>query len=179
MKHLSKVSTESVLAKAKRDSLIAHRLIDLVSTKGLRDDLRSCLGMPTDKLAEFVMADILGASVTDSHGSDFIKDGKKSEGKFAVVACRDTVSKKTRKDGSVAEYFSSSKEAYVGNLHSKDVDLHIMVCDPFDEGKYFKLFSIPKKVWKDNWKTNKVTMCLGDNAKAWYMDYMVKTWSIV
>lgn len=178
MKHLSKVSTPDVLAKAKRDSLIAHRLIDLVSSKGLREDLRGCLGMPTDKLAEFVMADILGSIVTDSHGSDFIKNGKKSEGKFAVTRLQEQISKKTRKDGSVAQYVCLTKKADVGNLHSKDVDLHIMVCDPSDEDRYFKLFSIPKKVWKDNWKTNHVTLCIGDNAKSWYMDYMVKTWSV-
>lgn len=178
MKSLSKITTKDVLANAINQSLVAKRLINIVTDAGLRKDLRALLGCPTDKLAEYVMAHLLESKVTDSVGSDFIKGKKVSEGKFATVAVTNQKSKPyTRKDGTVTTYINTGKTATIANLDSKDCDIHIMVCDPFDLNNYFKMFSIPRDIWKAKWKKDKASLSFGIR-ESWYKNYLVRTWSV-
>ena len=178
MNSLSKITTASVLKDAYNDSLVAKRLISIVTDTGLRKDLKGLLGCPTDKLAEYVMAHLLGSKVTDSNGSDFIKGKKLSEGKFATIAEVNNKHKRTLKDGTATCYYSVSKSAVISNLDTKNVDLHILVCDPFDLNNYFKLFSIPRDIWKSKWKRNQAKLTFSKKSNVWYLDYLVKTWSV-
>lgn len=177
MKSLSKITTKDVLADAINQSLVAKRLIGIVEDAGLRKDLRGLLGCPTDKLAEYVIAHLLESKVTDSDGSDFIKGKKVSEGKFATMAITIQKSKHTRKDGIVRNYVNESKTASISNLDTKDCDLHIMVCDPFDLNNYFKLYSIPRAIWKSKWKANSACLSFGKRG-SWWRNYLVRTWSV-
>jgi hypothetical protein len=178
MNSLSKITTSKVLKDAYNDSLVAKRLINLCTDAGLRKDLRGLHGCPKDKLAEYVLAHLLESKVTDSDGSDFIKGKKVSEGKFATIAINVETSKPyTRKDGTIRTYVNESKKTKIGNLDSKDCDLHIMVCDPFDENHYFKMFSIPRDIWKAKWKGDSASLSFGKRG-SWWRNYLVRTWSV-
>jgi hypothetical protein len=178
MNSLSKITTSKVLKDAYNDSLVAKRLINLCTDAGLRKDLRGLFGCPKDKLAEYVLAHLLESKVTNSHGSDFIKGKRVSEGKYATMAIAITKGTPyTKKDGTVSNYANKRKQAAINNLISKDCDLHIMICDPFDENHYFKMFSIPRAIWKSKWKGDSATLCFGKR-DSWFQDYFVRSWSV-
>jgi hypothetical protein len=178
MNSLSKITTSKVLKDAYNQSLVAKRLINLCTDAGLRKDLRGLLGCPTDKMAEYVMAHLLESKVTDSVGSDFIKGKRVSEGKFASIRIINNKTKYKRKNGSYGETITKSRVTHLGNLKSKDCDLHIMICDPFDVDNYFRMFSIPRDIWKAKWKGNRASLSFAEESQAWFHDYHVRTWSV-
>ncbi len=179
---LRDITTKQTFKDALKRSLVTKNLISLVPDKGLQKELSGLLGCELEKMAEYVVASILGFKVTDQDGSDFIKGSKKSECKFTVV--NETIGKSSytsKKTGVTKEYEYTRLAGSVTNLKTKNCDLHVLVCNPFDKNEYFALYSIPRNVWKQKWKGKSTTILIprdGKEKKLWYLNYKVRTWKI-
>ena len=161
---LDKIATEEVIYRRDKTVIAANKLISMSSSKDLKKFLRQSRGMPIDKMAEFVGADMLGHILVDAEGFDTKQGRKKAEVKWAFL------NRTLLKNG------KPRAQASVTNLLTKDCDLLVFVCD--DELKptnsnYIRVFKFPKSIWKKHWKGDEHCMSFQSNRSKWYNEYLV------
>jgi hypothetical protein len=162
---LSDLIHPSVGTRTDKNVVAAHKLISLIKDKRIREELLTYVGIPTDKLAEYVAAYLTESVVMDADGYDLIKScGHKIEVKFAFINRTPTAK------GHIRE------EAKIANLNTKTSDLFVFVCDGEKSpthSDYLRIFSIPYKVWKTKWTGEKGSMSFKSIQHAWYKDYRI------
>ena len=159
---LNELASKEVLFRTNKTALASKALISIVEYKPVRDFLKKSVGLPVDKIAEFVGAYLMGHQLVDAHGYDTQKGNKKLEIKWSFL------NRTLSKNG------NPTASAHMSNLKSKSCDLMVFVCDdelkPTDHN-YIRIFLFPAKVWKLYWKNNKHSMSFGSNRKKWYDEY--------
>ena len=162
---MSDLSHPLVSKRTDKNIVATHHLISLVKRKSLREDLTKCVGIPTDRLAEYVAAYLTKSMVMDADGYDLIKPcGHKIEVKLAFI------------NSNVYSGYAR-EEAKIGNLKTKTSDLLLFIIDGDktpENPNYLRLFSMPFNVWKAKWKNDKGSMSFGSIRRKWYNNYQVE-----
>ena len=158
MKH---IASDDVLYRTDKTVIATKHLISLVKDKKLREYLSGCIGLPVDKIAEYVGAYLMSHQLVDGHGYDLKNGDSKMEVKWSFF------------NRSICGKGYEQQTAYIGNLNSKACDLLVFVCDdylPTTHKDYIRVFQYPVKVWKSYWKKNKASLSFGSNQYKWYKD---------
>ena len=159
---LNELATKEVIFRTDKTVVATKTLLSLVEHQPIRDYLKKCMGVPVDKLAEYVGAYLLGHQLVDAVGFDTRKGNKKVEIKWSFL------NRSPSKNG------MPTARANMSNLKTKSCDLMVFVCDdelkPTDQN-YIRIFLFPAKVWKQYWKNNKGSMSFGSDRHKWYDEY--------
>jgi hypothetical protein len=157
---LNELASKEVIFRTNKTSVATKKLISMVEHKPIRDYLKGSVGIPIDKIAEFVGAYILGHKLVDAHGYDTIGGTKKVEIKWSFLNRTPTNTGHKR------------ASANIGNLLTKNCDLMVIVCDdylPPSHKDYIRIFLLPSNIWKHHWTKNSATM--GFKTSSWYSQY--------
>jgi len=159
---LNELASKEVIFRTNKTVVATKALISMVEHKPIRDFLKKSVGLPVDKIAEFVGAYLLGHQLIDAYGYDTQRGTKKVEIKWSFL------NRTPSKNG------NATASANMSNLKTKSCDLMVFVCD--DELKpsdynYIRIFLFPAKVWKSYWPNNKSSMSFGSNRNKWYDEY--------
>ena len=161
---LNQLATKEVIFRTNKTVVATKALISMVEHKPIRDYLKKCMGVPIDKLAEYVGAYLLGHQLVDAVGFDTRKGNAKLEIKWSFL------NRTPSKNG------NPTASANMSNLKSKSCDLMVFVCDdelkPTDHN-YIRIFLFPSKVWKQYWMNNKHSMSFGSDRNKWYDKYQL------
>ena len=159
---LNNLASKEVIFRTNKTVIASKKLISMIDHKPIRDYLKKSVGLPVDKIAEFVGAYLLGHQLVDAHGYDTKKGKSKVEIKWSFL------NRSMRSNGYARAI------ANISNLKSKSCDLMVFVCDdlldPSDKD-YIRVFIFPAKVWKEHWKNDHHTM--GVSQHKWYTDYRI------
>lgn len=156
---LNELASKEVIFRTDKTVVATKTLISMIEHKPIRDFLKKSVGLPVDKIAEFVGAYLLGHQLVDANGYDTQKGNEKVEIKWSFL------------NRSLCGTGYPNDNANLSNLLTKSCDLMVFVCDdqlPPSHKDYIRVFLYPAKVWKQYWKTNKASM--GFKQKKWYTD---------
>ena len=156
-----KIASDSVVYRTDKTVIATKHLISLVKDKTLREYLSGCIGLPIDKIAEYVGAYLMEHTLVDGTGYDLQRGDSKLEVKWSFF------------NRSICSQKYEQQTAYIGNLNSKECDLLVFVCDdylPTTHKDYIRIFQFPVNVWKRYWKGNRGTMSFGSSRYKWYKD---------
>ncbi len=162
---LNDLASKEVIFRTNKTVVATKALISMVEHKPIRDFLKKSVGLPVDKIAEFVGAYLLGHQLVDANGYDTQKGNKKVEIKWSFL-------NRSLNGGGNPNY-----QANIANLLTKSCDLMVFVCDdhlPPSHKDHIRIFLFPAKVWKHYWKGDKGTMAFGSNQKKWYKEYRIE-----
>ena len=157
---LNELASKEVIFRTNKTVIATKALISMVEHKPIRDFLKKSVGLPVDKIAEFVGAYLLGHQLVDATGYDTQRGNKKVEIKWSFLNRSLTATGYNRANANIA------------NLLTKTCDLMIIVCDdhlPTTHQDYIRVFLLPSKVWKQHWKKDSASM--GFIQDKWYSKY--------
>jgi hypothetical protein len=156
---LNELASKEVIFRTNKTVVASKALISLIKDKPIRESLKKSIGMPIDKIAEFVAAYLLGHQLVDATGYDTRKGNKKVEIKWSFL--------NRSRSGSG----HPKDNANLNNLLTKSCDLMVFVCDdqlPPNHKNYIRIFLYPVKIWKQYWTKDTTTM--GFKRKKWYTE---------
>jgi hypothetical protein len=82
---LNELASKEVIFRTNKTVVATKALISMVEHKPIRDFLKKSVGLPVDKIAEFVGAYLLGHQLIDAYGYDTQRGTKKVEIKWSFL----------------------------------------------------------------------------------------------